>query len=249
MELQKYLDYLVQWLQEQVKLANAKGLIVGVSGGIDSAVTVALIKKAMSDNHLAVFMPCYSSSNDEILVKKLLATLDLKLQIINLESAYNELQNNFNWHDGLSSLQQKALVNCKPRLRMTSLYALAQANEYLVVGTSNFDEWYTGYFTKHGDSACDILPLIHLLKSQINTAAKLLNIPQEIINQPPSAGLWAGQTDEKEMGITYAELDNFLNGQEKLLDNNIVTKIKMMHKNSEHKRKSAIIPKKFIFKI
>lgn len=244
MKLEKYLDYLVSWLQEQVKLTNTKGLIVGVSGGVDSAVVAALIKRSFPDNHLALFMPCESNPNDKILVEKLTNKLGLNLKVIDLNNSYQELKKSFQWSNVVDGSEKVALANCKSRLRMTTLYAWAKKVNYLVVGTSNFAEWYLGYFTKFGDGAADILPIVNLLKEEVKASAELLGIPEEIIAQPPTAGLWPYQTDEKELGITYCEIDNFLKGDVGSLSALNIAKITRIHNANIHKTKLAVFPEK-----
>ena len=127
-----------------------------------------------------------------------------------------------------------AISNLKPRLRMTTLYYFAQNNNYLVVGSSNKSEFTVGYFTKHGDSGVDLLPLASFVKSEIRELAKVLGIPDIIIEKPPTAGLWANQTDESEMGFSYNILDNYIKTGEGPKE--IVEKIKRMNTISEHKR-------------
>jgi NAD+ synthase len=134
-----------------------------------------------------------------------------------------------------------ARANLKPRLRMMTLYYFANSRGYLVAGTDNKTESFTGYFTKYGDGGVDILPISHLLKRQVRAMARALGVPEEIITKPPSAGLWEGQTDEGEMGITYEELDTIIAGIEsghtESLDPALVEKAKRMHASSEHKRR------------
>lgn len=247
MKLQQYLDYLVVWLQQQVKSNQVKGLILGISGGVDSAVCAALIKKAFPDlkQHLVLFMPCYSQPNDEKLVNELVTQLNLNYQIINLDNSYDNLIKSFQWDNNFQTKNKIALANCKSRLRMTTLYAFAKAYNFLVIGTSNQAEWYTGYFTKFGDGASDLAPLIHLNKQQVKEAAKLLKIPNSIILQLPSAGFWKGQTDEQDMGVSYNEIDKYLSNDNSNIDKKIIKKIEQMHNNTKHKRNPLIMPNKF----
>ena len=137
------------------------------------------------------------------------------------------------------------MANIKPRIRMTLLYAHANAMNGLVVGTGNKSEYLVGYFTKWGDGAADIYPIIGLYKTEVKQLSKMLNLPKEIIEAKPSAGLWPGQTDEGEMGISYDKLDSIL----MLLENNrrkeavekygekLVKKVEEMVEKSEHKRR------------
>lgn len=235
-----YYQYLVQWLQEQVKTANANGLILGISGGIDSAVCAKLMKLAFPNNHLAVIMPCHSNDEDQQLAEQLSKSLNLNTIKIDLTSTYNIFHQQLKIdHDNKN--QQLAAANSKSRLRMTTLYTLAQANNYLVLGTDNADEWYIGYFTKYGDGAADLVPIVNLLKSQVRQLAKILEIPESIIIRPPSAGLWANQTDEEELGFTYDQLDAYLLSQP--IEPKINQKINSLHLKTNHKRNLPISPK------
>ena len=134
-----------------------------------------------------------------------------------------------------------AEANLKPRLRMITLYYFANKLNYLVAGTSNRSELKIGYFTKYGDGGADILPLGNLLKNQVKELAKYLDIPEKIINKPPSAGLWVGQTDEKEIGMSYNLLDKYLKTGK--LNNKIIEK-KIQDKiiKSSHKRTTPAKP-------
>lgn len=223
-------EELVQWLQEKVKDARAEGLVFGLSGGIDSAVIAGLVRRAFPDNSLGVIIPCHSDSVDEehgILVAK---SLELETTKVDLSNSFDVLLESMK----VESKSKMAISNLKPRLRMTTLYYLAQNNNYLVVGSSNKSEYTVGYFTKHGDSGVDLLPLASFVKSEIRELARHLEIPKIIIEKPPTAGLWANQTDEEEMGFGYDVLDKYIKigeGPEE-----ITSKIDRMYKSSGHKR-------------
>ncbi|WP_368486073.1 NAD(+) synthase [Spiroplasma sp. DGKH1] len=234
--LQDYLDYLVTWIRQEVTVANCQGVIIGLSGGIDSAVVALLGQKAFPNNHLTVIMPCHSDPVDQEYSLKLVNHHQLTSQVVDLTTTYDELVKNL----PLSPTNKLALANIKPRLRMTTLYALAQAHQYLVLGTDNADEWHLGYFTKYGDGGVDLVPIIHLLKGEVCQAAELLGVCPEIITRKPTAGLWANQTDEDELGFSYHELDNYLQGFE--TSPTIEEKIQKLHAISEHKRKLAQAP-------
>ncbi len=224
------IERLVEWLQNQVISAGSKGIIFGLSGGVDSAVMAGLAKKAFPDNSVGVIMPCHSIDQDEehgILVAKSLGLETLK---VDLSSTYDELLNAVN----IDCNNKLARSNIKPRLRMTTLYYFAQTFNYLVAGPTNKSEFITGYFTKHGDSAVDMLPLIDFTKSEIYEMAEILKIPKEIIEKTPSAGLWKNQSDEEEMGFTYEVLESYINKEE--VSNDLSNKIDNMYKKSQHKR-------------
>lgn len=235
MILSKYLEVIVKFLQSQVTKAKAKGVIVGLSGGIDSAVVALLMKKAFPNNHLCVILPCDSNLIDVEYAQKLVSTHGLKSKIVDLTSTFDSLNTTIS--SSLNSEKaQLVLGNAKARLRMTTLYALAQNENYLVVGTDNADEWHIGYFTKYGDGGADLLPIIHLLKQDVIASAELLRVISEIIEREPTAGLFPGQTDELEMQFKYQQLDQYLLGNTTGIPSDVIARIKKMHKNSQHKR-------------
>jgi len=231
---------IVSWIKQKVKDSGAKGIVLGLSGGIDSAVVAALAKAAVGKNNLLVlFMPCNSNVQDLKDAKLVAHKLGLKSKLVDLSGVYN------NFLKVLPGAISLARGNLKPRLRMSTLYYFANKLNYLVCGTGNKSELLVGYFTKYGDGGVDILPIADLFKRQVCRLARELKIPQEIIAKPPTAGLWHGQTDEGEMGITYNELDDILdrfrNHKEQIVGSNKVNKVIRMYKNSEHKRKGAEI--------
>ena len=229
---------IVAWIRKQVKDAKAKGIVLGLSGGIDSAVAAVLAKEAVGRNNvLVLFMPCNSNPQDLKDAQLVVKSLELKTKLVDLSDIYN------NFLRVLPKGPSLAKGNLKPRLRMAALYYFAYKLNYLVCGTGNKSELSVGYFTKFGDGGVDILPLGDLLKSEVKELAKDLGIPEKIINRNPSAGLWPGQTDEAEMGIIYPELDDILerleNKKGQIVSKNKVNKVKGMIKKSEHKRKGA----------
>lgn len=222
------------WMQNQMREANAKGLVFGLSGGIDSAVVAALAKMSAGDNVLALIMPCHSSprsAQDAQLVAK---KLGVRTHVTDLTAAYDALVPRVPHTGGIE------LTNVRPRLRMTAVYCAAQALGYLVVGTSNKSEALIGYFTKWGDGAADIRPIASLYKWQVFDLARELEIPEEIISKPPTADLWDGQTDENEIGMTYDELDAILEAIETgglaEFSPARVEHVRKLMKSSEHKR-------------
>ena len=133
-----------------------------------------------------------------------------------------------------------ALANIKPRLRMTTLYYYASLNNYLVIGTDNWSELKVGYFTKYGDGGVDLAPLGRLVKSEVRKLAKHFGIPEKIINKKPSAGLWEGQTDENEMGVSYEELDHYILTGE--ADKEVRERIDELARKNSHKTEAIPIP-------
>jgi NAD+ synthase len=130
----------------------------------------------------------------------------------------------------------------KPRLRMTTLYFVANTLNYMVAGTGNRSELSIGYFTKYGDGGVDLLPIGNLLKSEVRAAARALGVPDPIIEKAPSAGLWLGQTDEAEMGFTYAELEDYLTKGPQTVSPALAMRIDRLMRSSEHKRALAPAP-------
>jgi NAD+ synthase len=228
-------DAIVNWLRNYAARAGAAGYVVGLSGGIDSAAAAALCQRAVGENVLGVLMPCYSEPEDAEMARLAANAFGLETVTVDLGAAYDTML--YSLPGGLSDM---AKANIKPRLRMAVLYALAQTHTYLVAGTGNASELMAGYFTKYGDGGVDVEPLGNLYKWQVRELAGALGVPQPIIDRPPSAGLWAGQTDEKEMGITYEELDATLTaikaGQTEIVEPLLLSRVQQMIAVSEHKR-------------
>ena len=230
--MKEVVDKLVEWLRNSVKEADCKGIVYGLSGGVDSAVIAALSKLAFGDESLAIMMPINSSFEDEIDAKLVIDKFKLNAIKVDLSRTYSEFVEVVEKGDN-----NMAYANVKPRLRMTTLYYYAQLKGYLVVGTSNKSEFTVGYFTKYGDSGSDLMPLVDFTKKEIFELARYLEIPDKIIQKPPSAGLFEDQTDEDEMGFTYNDLEKYINNEK--IDERIEEKINRMVKISEHKRNFA----------
>jgi len=233
---------ITDWLRQEVKKANAKGLVVGLSGGLDSAVIAHLIKRAFPNDSLAVIMPIKSNPDDLIDADKVVETADIKHATIDLTTVHTsmlqtieeEINKTSTWHEENDRI---ADANLRARLRMSTLYTVANNYEYLVVGTDNKAEWYTGYFTKYGDGGVDIQPIIDLTKTEVRELARYLGVPSSVIDKKPSADLWTGQTDEDEMGTSYDKIDAYLRDEEiPAKDKEIIEK---MHRSTEHKRNIA----------
>jgi len=193
------------WLKTKLESAKKSGFVVGLSGGIDSAVVSLLCQKAGgTKNILCLILPCQSQKTDIADAKKVAKKFGLKTETVDLTKIYKNLIGI------LPTATKLAQANLKPRLRMLTLYYFANKLNYLVAGTGNKSELSIGYFTKYGDGGADILPIGNLYKSEVRGLAKYLKIPEEIITKPPTAGLWTGQTDEDEIGITYDALEQQL---------------------------------------
>lgn len=238
---------IVKWLQKQVELSKTNGLVVGVSGGLDSAVVAYLIKKAFPDNSIGAILPLKSSETDIHHAEKVVEACQINNMTIDLTETHKvmydtikqEIVKTNDWHEERDQLND---ANLRARLRMSTLYSIATNFNYLVVGTDNLSEWYTGYFTKYGDGGVDLLPIVDLTKKEVYEMARFLGVPQEVIDKKPSADLWEDQTDEEEMGTTYDMIDSYLEGQP--IPEKDQTLIENMHKRSEHKRH---IPKQLLF--
>lgn len=234
---------LINWLRQKVSNANAKGVVIGLSGGIDSAVTSVLAKKAFPDNVLGVIMPCYSNEQDKKDAIKVAEKFDIEYEIKELDSLYDNFKKTVVAKQSAEN-NNLALANVKPRLRMVTLYYYSALNNYLVLGTDNWSELKVGYFTKYGDGGIDLTILGRLVKTEVRALAKHLDIPGDIINKKPSAGLWEGQTDEDEMGLSYDELDKYiLTGD---VNPKTKEKIDTLAAKNKHKMDPVPIPKREI---
>ncbi len=230
-DVDKVISEAVQWIKDTVQGAGAKGVVFGLSGGIDSAVVAALCKKAFPSDSLGVIMPCYSNPTDEEHAILVAEALGLETKTVVLDQAFDTMKTLVGVQESDPRL---AVANIKARLRMITVYYNAGIRNYLVAGTGNRCELAIGYFTKYGDGGVDFMPLASFVKEEVVELAYRLGIPEIVITKPPTAGLWENQSDEKEMGMSYSALDEYIltgKGPE-----NIKDKIDGMHKRSAHKR-------------
>ena len=242
MKLSSYLKEIEKFLKEYLEDNHCEKYILGISGGVDSSLCAALAKNAVGKERLhCLILPIESSQADVEDALTLAKDLDLNYTIIDGTETFNNYVKEFKKNS--IELDKSTLGNLKARMRMSILYAISQKERGLVIGTDNADERYVGYYTKHGDGACDILPIAHLIKSEVIEAARLLGIRSSLAERVPSAGLFEGQTDEKEMGVLYKDLDAFLLG--KKIDAASKKRIAYLHKISAHKRNRIPTPKKF----
>ena len=250
LNLKEVHNELVEFLRENFKKAGFSKAVLGLSGGIDSALVAYLLRDALGkENVLAIMMP-YKSSNPDSLNHAKLVVEDLKInsktiEITDMIDAY------FKNEKEATSLR---MGNKMARERMSILFDYSSKENALVVGTSNKTEIYLGYSTQFGDSACALNPIGDLYKTNIWDLSRYLKIPNELIEKKPSADLWEGQTDEQEMGLTYKEADQVMyrlleenktveevlaEGFNKDLVDNIVRRMN----RSEYKRKMPLIAK------
>lgn len=207
-------ERIIDFIKRKVEEAEAKGVVIGLSGGLDSTVTLFLCVEALGkDKVLGVMMPSEVNKKEDLddavqVCKK----LGVKYKIIHIEPIIEAFEKILDLSDKL------VRGNLMARIRMCVLYYFANKENLLVVGTGNKSEYLQGYFTLHGDIACDFLPLGNLYKTQVKELAKEIGVPERIIKKTPSPGLWKGQTDEEELGISYEELDKILPLLEKKVD-------------------------------
>ncbi|NLE77881.1 MAG: NAD(+) synthase, partial [Chloroflexi bacterium] len=180
-------------------------------------------------------MPCHSQADDEALARQVAEAFGLEMLKVDLRQPFEALLAQ------LPSGERLAQANIKSRLRMVTLYYLANQRNYMVLGTGNKTELMVGYFTKYGDGAADLTPIAGLYKHQVWALARAIGVPEAIVKRKPSGGLWPGQTDEDDMGISYSDLDAILQalelGDASACDPQLVQRVQGMVARSEHKRR------------
>ena len=228
----------VAFIKELVESAHASGIVFGNSGGKDCAL-VGILCKAACDNTLSVIMPCASKRNyeaDTNDANALVKQYNIDCRTVDLTAVR---QAHLNELEKVCTINDMALTNLAPRLRMTTLYAIGAAENRLVAGTGNRSERHMGYFTKWGDGAYDFNPISDLAVCEVYEFLEYLGAPESIIKKAPSAGLFEGQTDEQEMGVTYAAIDKYIfTGEATDHDREIIERY---HRVSAHKRAPAAI--------
>lgn len=205
----------VEWIRQMTIASGANGVVFGNSGGKDCALTGILCKRAFPEKTIGVIMPCESRQNyttDADDAKRLAERFGIETRVVDLTEAKRALVSATGHALDRSDAEmvKRSLANINPRLRMTTLYAVAQTEGCLVAGTGNRSENTMGYFTKWGDGGYDFNPIGDLTVREVYAFLRFLDAPQTILEKKPSAGLWEGQTDEAEMGITYNEIDDLL---------------------------------------
>lgn len=243
---------IVAWLRAQLDASGAHGFVLGVSGGIDSAVVCALCARAASpDRVLGAAMPSHSNPDDAASADLVAKTFGVSLVSVDLTPVTDAFEAAMPADPLLARVAERGEIddrvrlladaNVKPRMRMTTLYYLANLTNSLVAGTGNKSEASIGYFTKYGDGGVDLLPIVDLYKFEVRAVARELGVPQSVIERAPSAGLWPGQTDEGEIGLSYDQLDAALiaiaAGDTAGVAPDVVQRLERMNAQSEHKRR------------
>ena len=237
--IEKEVNKVTKWIKEYVELSHSKGVVVGNSGGKDSATVIALATKALGKKHvITVAMPCNSINLDYEDAKLVADKFEVPLLKVDLTETYKTLEKEL---EKIVFSNDEAKINTKPRLRMTTLYYIAQSLNYLVIGTGNKCESIVGYTTKWGDSAHDFNPIGDFTVEEVLQIGKYLGVPEKILQKAPADGL-GGLTDEQKLGVTYKQIAEYIETgktEEKALEI-----IKKKEKNSLHKRKPIPIYKK-----
>ena len=231
----------VSYIRELVEKSGVSGIVYGNSGGKDCSL-VGILCKFACENTVGIMMPCASKRNfeqDMKDAKEVSEHFGIQSRVIDLTDVR---QCEMDRLSAITTLTPAAVNNIAPRLRMTTLYAVAASENRLVAGTGNRSEAYMGYFTKWGDGACDFNPISDLTATEVIEFLKWLSAPACVINKAPSAGLFDGQTDEDEMGVTYNAIDTYiLTGEASERDKKVIDRF---HRVSEHKRSGISVFKK-----
>lgn len=227
----------IQFIQNALKEAHADGILFGNSGGKDSAL-VGILCKMACENTEGIIMPCSSKRNftiDKDDGMEVAEQFDIKTRLVDL-TAQKELA--VQTLSAVATLNEPAIGNLAPRLRMITLYAVAASENRLVAGTGNASEYHMGYFTKWGDGAFDLNPIADLTATEVFEFLRYLKAPEAVITKAPSAGLFEGQTDEDDMGVTYAAIDRYITtGEANAHDKAIIDRY---YARSGHKRRAAL---------
>lgn len=231
-------ENITNWIKGYVEKAGAKGVVIGNSGGKDSATVIALVTKAIGKkNVLTIAMPCNSIAGDLEDAKAVAIKFEVPMLEIELTNVYNKLEkevkSKLENNNIANDISEEGKINTKPRLRMTTLYSVAQTLNYLVAGTSNKCEIFVGYTTKWGDSASDFNPIANYTVDEVLQIGEYLGVPDSIIKKAPSDGL-GSKTDEEKMGVTYKQITEYIETNK--TEESAMKKIEAMHKRTEHKR-------------
>ena len=236
------------FLFEQIEKTNSKGVILGLSGGIDSAVLAYICKRKLKEKTLAMILPdtgiTPKTETEDAL--KMISLTGVEYKLLDINPIVNQYAMYLEPHE-------KSRGNLRARIRTNILYYYANSKNYLVLGSSDKSEHMIGYFTKYGDGASDITPIISLYKLQVREIAKYLGVPDNVISKKSSPHLWKDHEAEKELGVSYEDIDSILyclydkklsiedTAKITLLDLTLIEKIQLLHSTSEHKR---LLPQK-----
>lgn len=250
------------FLMEVLRTTGAKGYIIGLSGGVDSSVSATLAVKAVGkDKVLALIMPDHEVTPQEDIndAKMLAETLGLKVQIVDITPIIKTFISSIPIYEN-EEIDRLPIGNLRVRTRMCLLYYYANKYNYLVLGTTDRSEWYIGYFTKYGDGAVDVEPIIILYKSQVRRLGLHLGLPEKLAMKPSSPRMWPGHTAEGELGVSYNDIDLILYSIHDLnlspeqtsevtgLSREVVEKVLRLEKSSLHKRNPPLQPSLEIIK-
>ena len=235
MDWERVVEEICKFIKEYVDKSNANGVIIGLSGGIDSSTVAFLCKRALGEKKvLGLIMPEKGVTREEDVEDALSIAemLGIEFKIIEINEILDALKRK------LGEGNKIAEANLKPRIRMTINYYFANNMNRLVAGTGNKSELMIGYFTKYGDGGVDFLPIGDLYKTEVFKLAEYIGVPKRIIKKKPTAGLWVNQTDEDEIGMSYEELDEILKAIEKgqRRGDDKFKRVEILVKNSKHKR-------------
>lgn len=235
--IEKEAENAIRWIREYVEEVGAKGIVIGNSGGKDSATVLAMAVKAIGkEKVLAVSIPCFSNEQDLEDANLVAKTFGVEHLTVDLTNCYQEMEQEINsqLHKKLS---KEATINSKPRLRMTTLYAIAQTFGYLVIGTGNLCEAMVGYTTKWGDNSSDFNPIGNFTVEEVLRIGKMLGVPEKILKKAPNDGL-GGLTDEEKMGIKYSQIAQMIETGD--TEEKVKQEIIKRYEASRHKR--SLVP-------
>jgi NAD+ synthase len=247
---------LSEWIRQQVTLAGARGVVVGLTGAPDSAVVARLCQMAVPGRVIGAMTPCQTDPRDEHEADLIARQFDVPVVRVDLEPAYDRLvgdldamllqlrEDRASDGDAPSDNQgsRTPSVSIKPRLRMSALYFLAESLNCLVVGAANRSDLTVGSFTKYGDAAVDLLPLGQLLESEVRALARELEVPGQILDRTRADRAGSRAADEGQMGFSYADLERYLNDGPDGVSPALAMRIERLLRNSEHRRAIALIP-------
>ena len=238
-DIEKEVQQITKWIRDYVETSHSKGVVVGNSGGKDSATVIALATKALGkENVVTIAMPCNSIKADFEDAKLVADKFEVPLLKVDLTDTYQTFEKEV---DKIVDSKEEAKINAKPRLRMTTLYYVAQSLDYLVIGTGNKCEAVVGYTTKWGDSAHDFNPIGDFTVEEVLQIGEYLGVPDKIIKKAPNDGL-GGLTDEQKLGVTYKQIAEYIETGK--TDENALEIIKRKEKVARHKRESIPIYKR-----